>query len=122
MAKQVEFFGAQLLKTAALFDSVKSHLMPAWLAPHVSIDTNQWMLQSGYSEFDSSSVLFPTAGYRALICSDEQAEQLQEWLDLVCSGWNSKRDGYGNSCVTISEWVRDALENVVSPEARGDYV
>lgn len=122
MSKQVEFFGAQLLKTKALFDSVKSNSMPSWLAPHVSIETNGWMLENGHSEFDSSSVLFPSAGYEALLCSDDQAEYLQLWLDMVCPGWKASRDGYGNPCVTISELVQDQLENLVSPEARGDYV
>lgn len=104
------------------FNDVKSNSLPAWLAPHVSIDTNSWMIQHGHSEYDSSTVIFPMAGYKTLICSIEQAEELQKWLDRVCPDWESKIDGYGNACVKISEFVRDPLENIVSPETRGDYV
>ncbi len=121
MNSMIEFFSAHALKTDAMFESVKSNNLPAWLAPNLCIDTNSWMIQNGRSEYDSSSIIFPMAGYKTLVCSIEQTEELRVWLDRVCPDWKSKIDGYGNPCVKISEYTRDSLENLVSPETRGDY-
>lgn len=120
--KQVEFFTANLLQTRSMFESVKCGALPSFLVPFVSIDTNSWMIKNGNAEYESSTVKFPQAGYSCLICSAEQVDDLRNWLDNVSPGWESVRDGYGNPCVQISEPRRDPLSNLVSPEARGDYV
>lgn len=122
--KLIEFFGAgPALKTAALLESVKAGSLPQILKDAgVHTEENSWMREHGHSEYDSTYVSFPEAGYKAIHCSARTAERVAEWLDTVSPGWQTKRDGYGNPCVKITDYRADPLENVRSPESRGDYI
>lgn len=116
------FFSAgQTTRTPAVVEAVIAGDYPKFL--NLKTEENSWMKNNGYSKAEYTSVVFPQAGYATTEASDDQVAELINWLDRVSPEWRAKMDGYGNKSVQIINSVaHDPLENLVSPEARGDYL
>lgn len=116
------FFSAgSTINTKSLIESVISGKAPSFIG--IKTDENSWMKKNGYSVTEYTGVSFPQAGYAAIEATDKQVDEMTKWLDIVAPEWRSATDGYGNKSVQIiGSLAKDPLENLISPESRGDYI